>query len=81
MSSFDEWLASRPQVIQDLAREYPPDQKYRLISTGQIGYLYSYDENGTMTINFPRAWNPQQFEGDRQVFGIPPADLERFLEA
>ena len=76
--SFDEWLASRPQVIRDLASTYPPDKRYVLIhphGLRQTGFLHSYSENGTITVNFPQEWNPWQLDGDRQVFGLDPTDL------
>ena len=78
--SFEEWLADRPQVIQDMARSYPPDQRYALThehGLQQIGYIYSYAEDGTVTVIFPIEWNPWQ-EGGRRVFGIKPTDLEVF---
>ena len=72
--NWDAWLASRPQVIRDLAEAYPPNIRYRLRSTNQIGVLYSYSDDGTVTMDFPQEWNPLQ--PDIQVFGLDPADLE-----
>lgn len=77
--SFDEWVAKLPQVCQDMARSHPPDQKYRLADTGQIGYLHAYAEDGTVTVIFPVEWNPSQ-DGGREVFGIKPTDLEVFSD-
>lgn len=77
--SFDEWVASLPQVCQDMARSHPPDQKYKLTHTGQIGYIHAYSVNGTVTVTFPHEWNPWM-EGGREVFGIKLTDLEPFPE-
>ena len=74
--SFEEWLEGRPQIIRAMAASHPPDKKYRLTTTGQIGFLHSYSEDGTVTLNFPEEWNPQQLDGGRRVFGLNPADLE-----
>ena len=69
-----EWLASRPQVIQDMAAKFPPDELYRLGSSGHRVTLYSYSEDGTMTVNVTGDFNFVAF--DRRVFGITPDDLE-----
>lgn len=67
----DEWLADRPQVIKDLAYAYPPDC-YTFNDTGQHGVLYSYDEDGTITVNTTAlGFLPVQ------VFGVNPANLTR----
>jgi len=43
-------------------------------TTGSRVTLYSYSENGTLTVNVTGEYNAVIF--DRQVFGIKPEDLE-----
>lgn len=69
-----EWLAERPQVIKDLVARVPPDRLYRLASTGHRVFLYSYSENGTVTVAVTGQFNLVAFE--RRVFGIRPEELE-----
>ena len=55
---FENWLAARPEVIQKLARKYPPDIKYKIkegapysiSASGSIVELYSYIENGDVRV-------------------------------
>jgi len=72
--SFKDWLAERPKVIQDLARDYPPDELYHLSSSGHRVTIASYSEDGTVTVNVSGQFNAVTFE--RSVFGIDPKDLE-----
>ena len=44
------WLVDRPQVIKDLAHKVPP-ACYTLNDTGQHAWLYSYSEDGTVTVD------------------------------
>ena len=74
-AGFQTWLAERPQVIQDLARRWPPNVVYRLKTTGQIVVLQAYSENGTVRVYvIPECAGP--ITGGTSVFGIDPADLE-----
>lgn len=60
----------RPPVIQDLGRRFPPDVDYGMNQDGDVYRIYSYSENGTVTVTrFMRGcpiWN---------VFGVDPANL------
>lgn len=67
----DEWLADRPQVIRDLAYAYPPSC-YTITATGQHAVLYSYDEDGTVTVDTTVLAGLLPV----QVFGVDPAGLE-----
>lgn len=77
-----EWVESRPQVIQDMVKKYDLyfPKLYLLKTTGQKVTLYSFSENGTVTVNITSKFNKgiQQLGAlfDRRVFGINPADLE-----
>lgn len=70
MSAFEEWLATRPPVIQDLGSRFPPDVDYGMNQDGDVYRIYSYNENGTVTVTrFMQGcpvWN---------VFGVDPAQL------
>lgn len=47
---WQEWLASRPPIVQELAVKLPPDKLYRIKATGQRCRIYSYFENGTVRV-------------------------------
>lgn len=71
---WDEWVGTRPEIIQDLCRRFPLYNLYRLKSTGQKVTLYSYSEDGTITVNVTEEYNAIMF--NRRVFGIKPEDIE-----
>ena len=71
---FDKWVATLPQICQDVAKRIRPDTLYRLGETGQRVYPLSYAEDGTITVAVDSRFNfITSFE--RQVFGINPDDL------
>jgi len=72
--AWNEWVSSRPQIIQDLCKRFPPYNLYRLKKSDNKVTLYSYEEDGTMTVNVTGEYNVVMF--NRQVFGISPDDLE-----
>ncbi len=71
---WNKWVESRPPIIQDLCRRFPPYNLYKLESTGQRVTIYSYSEDGTLTVNITGEYNIVMF--DRQVFGIKAKDIE-----
>jgi hypothetical protein len=73
-SLWKEWVATRPESVQSLSQQLPPDRLYRLKSSGHRGTIHSYSEDGTVTIEVTGAYNLVIFE--RCVFGIKPEDLE-----
>ena len=77
----EEWLATRPQVIKDLARGHPPDALYRLASGGDddVYQIYSYFEDGTVSvIRYTQlASDPSSMVPLWRVFGMRPEDLVR----
>lgn len=79
MSELEEWLADRPQIIKDLARSHPPDGEYRLAdSTDEDRYaIYSYSEDGTMTVTRYTKLGPDWVVPMWNVFGMRPEDLVR----
>lgn len=78
-AGYEEWCASRPPHVAEVARRLPPWKLYRMKSTGHRVTLYAFDENGeegavTLRVNVTKEYNFVTFE--RQVFGIDPDDLE-----
>jgi len=72
-----EWTRGRPKVVRDMIRKLPMDRLYRLKSSGHRVTLYSYSEDGTVTVNVLSVWNPETpLLSERRVFGIDPKDLE-----
>ena len=70
---WDKWVEGRPPIVQDLCRRFPPDRLYLYKPTNHRVTLYSYSEDGTMTIVVLGDYNAVIFP--RQVFGIKPEDL------
>lgn len=66
------WVNSRPQVIQKMCKSHPPNRLYKMPS-GHCCKIYSYDENGTMTVNVTGEYNLVAFA--RSVFGMKPEEL------
>jgi hypothetical protein len=71
-AEWDAWVASRPPVIQRLATKYPPTKLYR-INTGHRVVIYSYSEDGTVTVAVLGKYNAIAFE--RRVFGVKAGEL------
>ena len=70
--AWNAWVATRPEVIQKMCRSHPPNRLYRLPG-GSRATIYSYSEDGTMTLNVTGQFNLVAFS--RQVFGVKPEDL------
>lgn len=68
-----EWVASRPPVVQAMCKSHPPDRLYQMASTGHKVTLYSYSENGTVTVDVTGQYNALLLE--RRVFGVDINDL------
>ena len=77
---FDEWLRDRPAVIKELAEKLPPWNRYQLKTTGQHCHLYSYSEDGTVTITVDghdsEILDAMNSAMPINVFGISSDDLE-----
>ena len=76
---WNKWVTERPQCIQDIIRKHNlrPDYVYKM-NTNDIVRLYSFHEDGTVTISVDSRLNPRNpltavFE--RNVFGVDPATL------
>lgn len=72
---FKTWARSRPSSVRWMTRTLKPWNRYRIKATGQLCQMYSYSEDGTVTV----------VAADRifgwalplRVFGLKPIDLER----
>ena len=73
-ANWNEWVASRPESMREICREFPPDRLYRMGSTGHRCTIYSYAEDGTLTVTVSGEHNAVLFA--RNVFGIEPEELE-----
>ena len=72
MTLFEAWVEERPEVIQKLCAQCPPDRLY-LMDSGHRCTLHSYMEDGTLVVNVTGEFNSLTFE--RRVFGITPESL------
>ena len=83
-AAWQKWVEDRPEPVRTIARRLRPDTLYRLKTTGQRGIIYFVSEDGTVTMDFPAAFNPLDFLAASsplamvglQVFGINPDDVE-----
>lgn len=83
MAEWEAWVASRPEVVQAMARKMPPWNTYRVTSTGQCAQVVAYGEDGTVRVNVWRDDGPPGFEEltFRQVFGMDPNDFTPIEDA
>ena len=72
--AWQEWVATRPPVIQKMCERLAPNRLYRLNSSGHRVTVYSFSEDGTVTVDVSGKYNA--LFCDRRVFGIKPEDLE-----
>ena len=71
---FLDWYNSRPPIIQNLIKKFPPNKYYKVQGGMFKGRLYSYSEDGTMTVDIDSPIMP------RRVFGLKPEDLEEWYD-
>jgi hypothetical protein len=69
-----EFVSSRPEVVRKVAERFFPWELYRLKDTDQRVTMYSFSEDGTMSVIVSGQYNFTMF--DRRVFGVDPDDLE-----
>ena len=51
MRSFEERLKTRPLIIREMAKKYPPNKFYKIRNKGHIYTLYSYSEDKTVSVD------------------------------
>lgn len=73
-AGWEQWLSTRPDVIKQLVARLPPDRLYLLKTSNHRVTIYSYNEDGTVSVVVSGKYNRVLFE--RNVFGIKPEDLE-----
>ena len=73
-AKWDAWVASRPPVIHELCALLPPDNLYKMKSTGLRVTIVSYEEDRTVTVAVTGDYN--LLACSRLVFGINPDDLK-----
>lgn len=71
---WNEWVSTRPASVQAVCKRLPPNLLYLLKTSNHRVTIYSYSEDGTVTVNVTGEYNFVAFP--RQVFGINPDDLE-----
>lgn len=74
VSLWDNWVASRPAIVREIAERFDPWSLYLLRTTGQRVTIAAISEDGTVRVNVLAEFNATLFE--RSVFGIDPDDLE-----
>ena len=74
IENWNKWVSERPESVRKIAERFEPWSLYRLKSTGHRVFLYSFEENGTLTVVVSGKYNKVDFE--RKVFGIDPDDLK-----
>ena len=47
-SMWEEWLATRPEVVRQMARRYPPGTKFRIHD--EVMHVMSYEESGGLSV-------------------------------
>ena len=67
-----DWVLSRPKVIQEMCKKWPPNKLYRM-SSGHRCTINSYYEDGTVKVNVTGEYNLVGFS--RSVFGVDPKTL------
>lgn len=81
----DEWLKGRPKIIKDLANKLNPFLRYRIKSTGQHCDIYSYSEDGTVTVAVngydKEILNIMNQSIQVNVFGLSPDDIEELKQS
>jgi hypothetical protein len=77
-AQWQEWLASRPESVREVAKRFEPWSLYRIKTGGQRVTIHGFnvDKEGqvTLTVCITGEFNLISFE--RQTFGISPDDLE-----
>lgn len=70
-----QWVDTRPPVVQAILARLHPNKLYRHKKTGQRVTVFSVSEDGTITMRVIGLFNALPF-GDRDVFGVDPDQLE-----
>ena len=74
---YTEWIATRPEAVQAVARRFDPWTLYRMKSTGQRVCVIGFDEMeaGGVCVRVEVSGDFNFVTHERQVYGIDPDDL------
>ena len=72
---WDSWVSGRPECVQKMCKSHPPDNIYKMKSTGHIVTLVSYFEDDTVKVSITNDIVKQTFM-ERYVFDVNLDDLE-----
>lgn len=80
-----DWYKTRPRTIQLLVHRFPPVCSVRIRETRQMGYVYSWSENNTVTLIIDPAAEENKsiycaMDVIYQVFGYGIDDLQFLRE-
>ena len=73
----NDWIASRPPIVQDSIKKYPPHLLY-MNAHGWRCEIVAYNEDGTVNILIPWEYNQQKnaiTNYTREVFSVNPGTL------
>ena len=73
-----EWVKDRPSGVRVLCERFKADRLYWLDPPGQVVTIYSYCEDGTLTVIVDAERNHGRVLFSRRVFGIKPEDLHAY---
>lgn len=75
LAGWNEWVATRPDVVRNVCERFPPWVYYDLPETGQTVIIEAYAEDGTVRVLVvaDRISAPAVIQFG--VFGIDPEDL------
>jgi hypothetical protein len=71
---YRKWVKKLPKKVRAVAERFDIWTLYRLKSSGDRVMLQSFDGDGTLTVAVSGKFN--LVIAERQVFGVPPDDLE-----
>lgn len=72
---WEDWLASRPPKVRDVARRFPPDTCYRCTEDRGHYAIYSYEETGAGPVTVKLIHGADSFLPFVRVFGVDPETL------
>lgn len=74
---WQDWVNTRPLVIQEMCKTHVPNRLYRLSPTDQLVTLSSLNEDGTVTVVVDPRFNVGQANVGHGVFDVL---LENLIE-
>lgn len=88
-TEFEEWLLTRPKIIQELGRKYPPGEykiaegaPYAITCPGTIVSIVAYSENGTIRVAvLPENMLPLAVEHSNSILHPQGRDQAELMKA